>query len=70
LFACTGIGKDYAKLISLVARIQQPGVGVEGKYNVDGLRSQAVAFARRTFGAGVWHTMTISCGRTLRNTAI
>jgi hypothetical protein len=53
---------DYAKLISLVARIQHPGVGVDGKYDVDGLRSQAVAFARRTVGAGVWRAnyMTIS----------
>ncbi len=45
---CGNIGKDYAKLISLVARIQHPGVGVDGKYDVDGLRSQAVAFARCT----------------------
>ncbi len=52
----------HAKLISLVARIQHPGVGVDGKYDVDGLRSQAVAFARRTVGAGVWRAnyMTIS----------
>ena len=59
---CGNIGKDYAKLISLVARIQHPGVGVDGKYDVDGLRSQAVAFARRTVGAGVWRAnyMTIS----------
>jgi hypothetical protein len=59
---CGDIGKDYAKLISLVARIQHPGVGVDGKYDVDGLRSQAVAFARRTVGAGVWRAnyMTIS----------
>ena len=48
--------------VKLVARIQHPGVGIEGKYDVDGLRSQAVAFARRTVGAGVWRAnyMTIS----------
>ena len=33
---------------------------IEGKYDVDGLRSQAVAFARRTVGAGVWRANTIS----------
>ena len=43
---CGNIGKDYAKLISLVARIQHPGVGVDGKNDVDGLHSQAV-FRRR-----------------------
>jgi hypothetical protein len=43
---CGNIGGDYAKLISLVARIQHPGVGVDGKYDVDRLRSQAVAVAR------------------------
>ena len=55
------ISNDYNKLIKLVARIQHPGVGIEGKYDVDGLRS-AVAFARRTVGAGVWRAnyMTIS----------
>ncbi len=37
-------------------------MGVDGKYDVDGLRSQAVAFAHRTVGAGVWRAnyMTIS----------
>ena len=37
-------------------------VGIDGKYDVDGLRSQAVAFARRTVAAGVWRAnyMTIS----------
>ena len=43
---CGNIGKDYARLISLVARIQHPGVGVDGKNDVDGLHSQAV-FRRR-----------------------
>ena len=59
---CGNISNDYNKLIKLVARIQHPGVGIEGKYDVDGLRSQAVAFARRTVGAGVWRAnyMTIS----------
>lgn len=28
---CGNIGRDYAKLINLVARIQHPGVGVDGK---------------------------------------
>ncbi len=28
---CGNIGGNYAKLISLVARIQHPGVGVDGK---------------------------------------
>ena len=51
---CGNISKDYDKLIKLVARVQHPGVGIEGKYDVDGLRSQAVAFARRTVAAGVW----------------
>ena len=46
---------DYTRLLRFVARIQYPGAGVEGSYDVDGLRSQAVAFARRTVvGAGVW----------------
>ncbi len=42
------IGKDYAKLISFIARIQHPGEGVDGQNDVDGLHSQAVAFARYT----------------------
>ncbi len=39
-----------------------PTLSAAGKYDVDGLRSQAVAFARRTVGAGVWRAnyMTIS----------
>ena len=59
---CGNISNDYDKLIKLVARVQHPGVGIEGKYDVDGLRSQAVAFARRTVAAGVWRAnyMTIS----------
>jgi hypothetical protein len=59
---CGNISNDYNKLIKLVARVQHPGVGIEGKYDVDGLRSQAVAFARRTVAAGVWRAnyMTIS----------
>ena len=40
---CGNISNDYNKLIKLVARIQHPGVGIEGKYDVDGLRSQTVA---------------------------
>ena len=51
--SCGNISKDYNKLIKLVARIQHPCVGIEGKYDVDGLRSQAVAFARRTVGTCV-----------------
>ena len=60
---CGNICNDYNKLIKLVAHIQHPGVGVEGKYDADGLlRSQAVAFVRRTVGAGVWRAnyMTFS----------
>ena len=59
---CGNISNDYSKLIKLVARVQHPGVGIDGKYDVDGLRSQAVAFARRTVAAGVWRAnyMTIS----------
>ena len=56
-FAAIDIGNlsdDYTRLLRFVARIQYPGAGVEGSYDVDGLRSQAVAFARRTVGAGVW----------------
>jgi hypothetical protein len=51
---CGNLSDDYTRLLRFVARIQYPGAGVEGSYDVDGLRSQAVAFARRTVGAGVW----------------
>ncbi len=47
---CGNVNNDYNKLIKLVARVQHPGVGIEGKYDVDGLRSQAVAFARHHRG--------------------
>ena len=38
--------------IWITSRINYPGAGVNGDYDVDGLRSQA-DFARRTVGAGV-----------------
>ena len=33
-----------------------PGAGVDGRYDVDGLRSRAVAFARQTVAAGLWRS--------------
>ena len=42
------------RLSSASCSIQYPGAGIEGSYDVDGLRSQAVAFARHTVGAGIW----------------
>ena len=51
---CGNLSDDYTRLLRFVARIHYPGAGVKGDYDVDGLRSQAVAFARRTVGAGVW----------------
>ena len=51
---CGNLSDDYTRLLRFVARINYPGAGVNGDYDVDGLRSQAVAFARRTVGAGVW----------------
>ena len=37
-----------------------PGAGVDGRYDVDGLRSSAVAFARQTVAAGVWRSNFIT----------
>ena len=54
--SCGNLSKSYDKLVKMVPRIQHPGVGIDGSYDVDGLRSMAVAFGRRTVAAGVWRS--------------
>ena len=41
-------------------RMGYPGAGVDGRYDVDGLRSRAVAFARQTVAAGLWRSNYIT----------
>ena len=40
--------------------IFRPKQGVDGRYDVDGLRSRAVAFARQTVAAGLWRSNYIT----------
>jgi len=54
------LSKGYDKLIKLVCRMAYPGAGADGRYDVDGLRSRAVAFARQTVGVGVWRSNFIT----------
>jgi hypothetical protein len=64
--SCGNLSKDYTKLLKMMTRMQHPGAGIDGRYDVDGLRSQAMALARRAVGAGVWRSnyMTITAWAT------
>jgi len=54
------LSDGYDKLIKMLCRMAHPGAGVDGRYDVDGLRSRAVAFARQTVAAGVWRSNFIT----------
>ena len=54
------LSDGYDKLIKMLCRMAHPGAGDDGRYDVDGLRSRAVAFARQTVAAGVWRSNFIT----------
>ena len=45
---------DFTKLVQYIAKVAYPGVGADGRYDVDGLRSRCVARLRVAAGCGVW----------------
>ena len=54
------LSDGFDKLIKMLGRMAYPGAGVDGRYDVDGLRSRAVAFARQTVAAGLWRSNYIT----------
>ena len=45
---------SFNRLIKLVAKIAYPGAGMDGRWDVDGLRSRCVARLRVAVGAALW----------------